>query len=184
MKGMRKYQAMQNLVVMTAILTLYGCGAAHVKTDTKTADMRQYDNVIIQQVKVYSLEQAAKNNDELQEKLRQWATFSRTELEGYAQRSPYMLVDSLNGASGRTLIVDLDVNVQYGNRALRWAVGFGAGQGGVDSELTMKDAASGKIQFHSEAHSDLSVGFAGGDMEAVLKENIRELLKDYKDSPD
>lgn len=179
---MRKFQPLRNLIAMLAVLLLYGCGVAHVKTDTQALDLRQYDNVLIQQVKLYSLEESAKDNDELQRKMRQWTAFSRAELEGYAQRSSYKLIDTLDAASGKTLTVDLDVNLQYGNRALRWAVGLGAGSGAVDSELTMKDAHSGKVKFHSEAHSDLSVGFGGGDMEEVLKENIRELLKDYPGS--
>ena len=179
---MSKFKLTQSLVVVIALLGLYGCGSAQVKTDTQTPDMRQYDNVLIRDVKVYSLEEAAKDNDELQKKLQQWASFSKTELEGYARRSPYELVNSLKNVSGKTLIVDLDVNVKYGNRALRWAIGFGAGSGAVDSTLTMRDANSGKVKFHSQAHSDLSIGFAGGDMELVLQENIRELLKDYKGS--
>ena len=43
----------------------------------------------------------------------------------------------------------------------------------------MRDAVSGEEKFHAVAESDLAVGGFGGDMEAVLKENIRELVEQY-----
>lgn len=55
------------------------------------------------------------------------------------------------------------MNVQYGNRALRWAVSFGAGKGGVNSILTVKDSKTWDIKYKAHADSDLAMGGAGGD---------------------
>jgi hypothetical protein len=179
---MNKFTYMKHLTIIVIISILYGCGEAYVRTDVQSQDLKEYDNILIQNVRVYSKEAAAKNNVPLQEKLKSWEEFSRNELEGYVNRSQYKLVKSLENVSGQTLIVDLDVNVQYGNRALRWAVGFGAGKGGVDSTLTVKDARTGEVKFQAEADSDLSMGGAGGDIGEVLEDNIRELIEQLKDS--
>lgn len=170
---------LRSLAVFSMILFLTACGAAHVRTDVNANDLFSYDNVLIKEVKVYSLEAAAKDNDALQLKLKDWEMFSRNELESYVENSQYKLVDSIDAATGQTLLVDLDVNVTYGNRALRWAVGFGAGKGGVNSVLTVKDAQSGEVKFRARADSDLSMGGAGGDVGAVLKRNIRKLVDQY-----
>ena len=177
---MNIFAYMKNLTTIVLIAMLCGCGVAHVKTDVQSQDLKEYDNILIRNIEVYSNETAAINNLPLQEKLKNWENFSRKELEGYVNRSQYKLVKSLENASGKTLIVDLDVNVQYGNRALRWVVGFGAGKGGVDSILTISDAKTGEVKLQAEANSDLSMGGAGGDIDDVLKENIKTLIEQLK----
>ncbi|MCP5007080.1 MAG: hypothetical protein GY941_24520 [Planctomycetes bacterium] len=161
---------------------LYGCGAAHIKTDMQSPDLRLYEKFYIRDVKVYSNEPNAKTNIKLQRKMEYWASFTRKELEGYIRESHYSLVDSVGTESEKVLIADIDVNVVYGNRALRWAVGFGAGKGGVDSLLTVNDAQTGKIKFKATSDSDLSMGGAGGDIDDVLKGNIRKLIDQYRKS--
>lgn len=158
---------------------LNGCGTAHTRTDVQAQNIESYQNILIQEVKVYSNEEAAKKNAPLQEKLRNWETYSRNQLEQYIKDSKYTLINSIDEIEGKTLLVDLDVNVQYGNRALRWAVGFGAGKGGVDSVLIFKDSVTGDIKYKAYANSDLSMGGGGGDIDDVLKKNIEKLLKQH-----
>lgn len=163
--------------ILFGFLTLTGCASTAVKSGIQSNDMNNYSNISIQKVKVYSEEANAKNNEPLQVKLKNWERFSRTELEGYVEKSKYQLVDAIDD---ETLLVDLDVNVEYGNRALRWAVGFGAGKGGVDSIITVKDSRSGEIKYQASAESELTMGAAGGDIEETLKENIKKLIDAYK----
>lgn len=163
--------------ILFGILTLSGCASTNVKSGIQSNDLSNYSNISIQSVKVYSEEANAKNNEPLQVKLKNWEHFSRAELEGYVKKSKYQLVGVVDD---ETLLVDLDVNVQYGNRALRWAVGFGAGKGGVDSVLTVKDSRSGEIKYQASAESDLTMGGAGGDIGETLKENIKKLIDAYK----
>jgi len=158
---------------------LFGCGVAHVKTEVQSSNMETYKNVIIENVKVYSNETAAKKNIALQEKLKKWELYSRTQLENHINSSKYTLLKSVSEDAEETLLLDLDVNVRYGNQALRWVIGFGAGKGGVDSVLTLKDAKNDEIKYKAHADSDLSMGPAGGSIESVLKENINELIKQY-----
>ncbi|GAB2896395.1 hypothetical protein ACCI51_04750 [Microbulbifer echini] len=179
---MSSYKTIKPLLMIVVFSILYGCGSAHVKTDIQSQNIGSYRNILIQDVRVYSNEQAAKSNAPLQEKLKRWESYSRTQLEQYVNGSKYTLINSLDEAEGNTLLVDLDVNVQYGNRALRWVVGFGAGKGGVDSVLTVKDSETGEVMYKANADSDLSMGGAGGDIGDVLEENIKELIKQYSDA--
>ena len=167
------------LTLVLVIATLYGCGVAHVKTDIASPDLHQYEKVYISDVRVYSEEAAAKDNAELQAKMDEWKSFARSELEGYLTESHYQLVDQPPTDDERVLVVDLDINVAYGNRALRYWVGFGAGKGGVDSVLSVSDSKTGAEKFRAVAASDLSMGAFGGDMHAVLEENIRQLVDQY-----
>lgn len=150
--------------ILIPLVFLYGCGVAHVKTDVAASDLNSYESVYIQDVKVYSNEAAAKTNEPLQVKMQEWTTFTRQEFENYVRNSNYELADSLPSTPNKSLIMDFDVNVAYGNRAMRWAVGFGAGKGGVDSLLTVKDANTGEVKFKANADSDISMGGAGGDI--------------------
>ncbi|WP_226647755.1 hypothetical protein [Microbulbifer variabilis] len=177
---MKHYKAPRLFFLMMTLSLLGGCGVAHVKTDVHSQSFEGYKNIQIEDVRVYSKERSAKNNSILQEKLKGWEVYSREKLEEYARESNYQIVKSSSEAEGKTLLVDLDVNVQYGNRALRWAIGFGAGKGGVESVLTVKDSETGIIKFKAHADSDLSMGGAGGDIEAVLKKNIKALIDQYR----
>lgn len=178
---MKIHQSTRLLFLLIVFLFLHGCSTAHIKVDIHEKNLKGYENILIQGVRVYSNEAAAKNNAPLQEKLKNWELFSRNQLEEYAINSNYNLIKSLDRVDGKTLLIDLDVNVQYGNRALRWAVGFGAGKGGVYSVLTVKDS-TGEIKYKAQADSDLSMGGAGGDIGAVLEKNIKKLIKQYRDT--
>ena len=168
------------LVLIFMFVVLNGCGVAHVRMDTPSTDLENYESVIIGVVKVYSNEAAAKNNIPLQEKLKNWESSSRAKLEEFIKKNRYKLIESREETSGNILVVNLDVNVQYGNRALRWAVGFGAGKGGVSSVLTAKDFDTGEIKFRANADSDLAMGGAGGDIGNVLASNVEKLLIQFK----
>ena len=73
------------------------------------------------------------------------------------------------------MIWNLDIDVQYGNRALRYTVGFGAGKGHVRSTLVVDDGAK-QEKYRSGADSDLAIGGFGGDIGAVLRDNIHKLV--------
>lgn len=146
-------------------------------------DLHQYEKVYISDIRVYSKEEAAKDNAELQAKMDEWKLFARNELEGYLNDSHYRLVEKIPPDGEQVLVVDLDINLAYGNRALRYWVGFGAGKGGVNSVLIVADSKTGEEKFRAVAESDLAMGGFGGDMEGVLKANIKELVDQYPDAP-
>ena len=170
----------KTIFLFAAVSILCACGSAHVKTNIQSQDLAEYENILIGDINVYSKEPAAKNNPELEKKLKEWTEYSRNKLNEYISSSKYRKITSLDNVAGNTLLIDLDVNVQYGNRALRWAIGFGAGKGGVNSTLTVKDAITGEIKYKAHADSDLSMGGAGGDIGVVLEENIKKLIDQYR----
>ena len=81
------------------------------------------------------------------------------------------------------MVVSLDVDLVYGNRAARYFGGFGAGKGSVDSVLSVMDPSTKVVKFKAVSESDLSMGAFGGDMQSVLKSNIKELIKQYPKPP-
>jgi len=179
---MKFVRSIKLLLIFTTGVFLFGCASTNLKTDVQSQDVSLYEKIYIGEVRVYSNEVAAKSNVALQKKLKSWEEYSRQQLEGYASDSRLALVDTLEGNTGNTLTIDLDVNVQYGNRALRWAVGFGAGKGGVDSSLVVKDPETGAVKYKAQANSELTMGGAGGDIGDVLEKNIKKLIAQYKGS--
>ncbi len=166
-------------LLLLVLTTLYGCGVAHVRTEVASANWSGYQAAYVKDVRVYSKEEAAKDNQALQDKMVEWHAQSLTQINNYLGRSRLTLLTDPPVESSRTLAVEIDTEVRYGNRALRYFVGFGAGRGGVTSTLTATDADSGAVKFQAESKSNLSVGIGGGDMGRVLKSNITELIKQF-----
>lgn len=175
-----KIRTIKAVLVWVTFTFLYGCGHAHVQTDIPVQDFTGYQRILINKVKVYSNEEAAKDNLALHEKIKVWGSFSRNQLERYVNNSEYQLISLIADANEDTLIIDLDVNVRYGNRALRWIASFGAGKGEVDSILTVTDAATYEIKFRGKASSDLLTGITGGDMGSVLEKNVEKQIAHFK----
>jgi hypothetical protein len=167
------------LFLLGVLLTLSGCGVAHVRTEIESTDLHQYDNVFIDVVDVHSQEVNAESNEKLQTKMIEWESFARAELEGYVNESHYQLLNKLPETPDSTLVVNLDIDLVYGSRAARYWAGFGAGKGSVDSVLTVSDPITKETKFRAVSESDLSMGGFGGDMQAVLKNNIKTLVEQY-----
>lgn len=178
-----------SLMLLLLVLTLYGCGpthvrSEHVRTELESADIHQYEKVFISKVDVDSQEETARDNVKLQDKMDEWEMFARGELEGYVTDSHYQLLPEAPGAAEKALIMNLDIDMVYGSRAKRYWVGSGAGRGSVDSVLTVSDSRTGEQKFRAVAESSLSVGGFGGDMEEVLKNNVRKIVDQYPRAPD
>lgn len=171
------------LGILGIFLTVSGCGAAHVRKEMQALDLDRYEKVYISDVRVYSLEKSAKDNKALLAKIEEWKVFARKELESYVEDSRYELLKNPPTANESVLLADLDIKVTYGNRALRYWGFFGAGAGGVDSTLTVADSRTREKKFIAKGASDLTIGFFGGNMEAVLKSNIENLIKQYPKRP-
>ncbi|MBL0059033.1 MAG: DUF4410 domain-containing protein [Elusimicrobia bacterium] len=169
--------------MLGGFLTVTGCGKVHVRKAVWSSDLHLYDKVYITDVKVYSEEESAKGNKDLLAKIEEWKTYARSEMESYVKNSRYQLLLTPPTEKDRVLLVKLDIKVTYGNKALRYWVGFGAGSGGVDSRLTVTDSRTGEKKFEVTGDSDLSVGAFGGNMEAVLKSNIKSLIEQYPKRP-
>jgi hypothetical protein len=167
-----------SLIIFTTFL--FGCSSLKINTEVEASNFDRYENVYVRDVKVYSNEKNAAGNKALQVKISEWKGFVREELNAYVNSSEFNTVDASKGAE--TLVIDMDVEVVYGNRFLRWFVGFGAGRGQVDTVLTVTDAETQKIKFKAVANSEVRGGGGGGDVGKLLQNNIRHLMKKYKQS--
>ena len=171
------------LTLQVSLVGLAGCGAAHVNTNTNEVKLPSYSAASIGKVSVYSNEKNAATNQALQDKLSRWQAETRAKIESAVTGSNLRLIEAAESNSesaDKRLIFAIDSNVRYGNRAVRWAVGFGAGKGGVSSKLTVTDAVSGAVVYSAAAESDLAMGGAGGDMDSVFAANIDKLLAQYR----
>lgn len=167
-------------LMLSFAVFLSACASLQTNVETKSNDLSDYKFVVIQSVKVYSKEAAAAKNDKLQVKLNNWNRYAEEELNKVLSAKGLEVVTSMPEITESMLVIDFDVNVTYGNRALRWVGGIGgAGKGGVVSSLKVSDAKSGSVKFKAGANSDLAMGGGGGDMGVVVKDNIKGLLKQF-----
>ena len=167
------------VLLVLATIAISACSNVTIKNHEHDADLHDYKYVYINKIDIYSKEPAAKDNQKLQNLMVEWEGFARDELERHVSNSSYELTKTLDKESSEVLVVDLDVDLVYGNRAARYWGGFGAGKGSVDSNLTVSDSATQDVKYNSTAESELTMGALGGDMQALLKDNIKALIKDY-----
>jgi hypothetical protein len=192
-----------SMILIAAIVAmLTACSSGPVRTETRADDLNRYRNAYIADVVVRSTE----NSANAQEENRKVEEFARAELQRIIEASRYRYLPARpastaaaeageqsgahndNGGSvtdelARTLAVSLSMDITWGNRALRYLVGFGAGQGRISSALTVKDAATGAVKYRSSKDSMLAMGLFGGSMEPIVRENIAGLLAEYPGQP-
>ena len=153
-------------------MLLCGCGAAHIKKITDAYNLGNYKNIYVADVSVNSTEQ----KEDLVALNESFSKDAKEEIiRTLEKKTNYLLIDKPDQNVNQTLIIETEIKIAYGNRALRYFVGFGAGKGSVVSTLRVKDNVSGGIKLELVSESDLAVGIFGGDMRQVVKENIKKL---------
>jgi hypothetical protein len=170
----------RDVVLFVLSMALAGCGAPHVTTAPGPVGLPEYKAAFVDRVTVASQEPNAQTNEPLQQKMREWQAQTRQQLQDGLRAHGYVVLSELPAqpTDAVVLIINCDVDVKYGNRAVRWAVGFGAGKGGVRSIFVGVDRQTGAERFRTAVASDLAMGGAGGDMGAVVKDNIAKLAAD------
>ena len=162
-------RSLSRALVLFAIALLAGCGFAHIQIAQPMTGGGRYQNAAIGRIQVESYE----HNDDAN-KLNERFTRLTEQLLRQEVGKRYRLVETTTEPG--TLVVDVHVIIQYGNRGLRYA-GLG-GQGSVDSTLTVVDGSSGEIQMRASSLSDLAMGLFGGDMKATVEDNIETLVRE------
>jgi len=164
---------LRRIAVLWALATaLVGCGAPHVTSAPAPAGLPGYKAVFIHHVVFRDEEPNAATNELLQQRLHEWESQSRQQLQDTLRERGYAVLDEKPADAHAILVLACDVDVQYGNRALRWAVGFGAGKGSVRSTLVASNGWNGAELFRASVASDLDMSVTGGDMSKVVRENI------------
>lgn len=166
--------SVRRILAVIVATTVVGCGAPHLRPQSSAATELPA-SAYIGRVTVSSQEEAAKSNVALQAKMQGWAVEARSRLLQALTTKGYHVVSEAPAQSGATLIWNLDVDVQYGSRAMRYWVGFGAGKGSVHSTLVIDDGAKSE-RYRSGVDSDLDMGAFGGDIGQVMHANLDELM--------
>lgn len=168
---------MRYLLIAVVVLLVSGCGTAHVRTDQAAEPLDSYTQLHVDNVTVSSTEKGEKFAT-LNEEFDEYAT-SRL-LEVIKEVDRFQLVPDEQVSEMSTIIAETNIDVNYGSRAKRYWVGFGAGKGMVRSTLVLRDAASKETLLQLSSDSDLTVGAFGGSMDATIRDNIDELMAELK----
>jgi hypothetical protein len=154
------------LAVLLAI-TLSACGGVKNYVEKQPGDLAKFKQVSVGTVAVSSKE----SNPDATAFNAQWKSMLTDRLQG-------MLQDRGRLASKAKTRVDAQVHVVYGNRALRYWVGFGAGAGSIRIVIELKDAA-GSVVYSTRTEADLGMGMFGGDMSKVASKAIDAAVADF-----
>lgn len=158
----------QTIIVTILAFSLHACGGVHHKVVTQPQSTLILEQIKLLPVKVNSKEQnpdALSLND-------QWKELVSSELQTILDAKRILIT----GDSNTTL--ECRIDVVYGNQALRYFVGFGAGSGHVSMSLKMKDKF-GAVLYATNTEADLSIGVFGGSMQQLVRKTINDALKEF-----
>lgn len=148
-------------------LGLSACGAVHSRVITPPDNIVVLKQVTLLPVEVVSQEQ---NPDALSLNA-QWKTMATDELQSL------LVSKNIAASSNGQATVGCRIEVTYGNRALRYFVGFGAGAGHMRVIIELKDTM-GAVRYAANSEADLSIGGFGGDMSQVARKTIEAAVKE------
>lgn len=155
-------------VVITAALFLSACGHVHSRATTQPDGLVVVKEVTSVSVDVTSEEQ----NPDALELNRQWKNMATDELRTMLGSKKIAISDTGDAS------VECRIEVVYGNRALRYFVGFGAGTGHFRVIVELKNK-QGKVLYSTLSEADLSVGAFGGSMSNVAHDAIKAAVKEF-----
>jgi len=156
------------VVSLLVTLALSGCGNVHTETIKPSEIAQPPREVVLAPVQVTSVEQDA----DVITMDAQWSKMATEQLQT-------ML-------AGKKIAISPDapatvlcrIQVRYGNRAMRYLVGFGAGRGNIDVSIGLQDK-DGKTLFTTDSKAHLAVGLFGGDMPGVVSDAIQAAVTEF-----
>lgn len=150
------------------LLTLSGCGGIHNVVNTSSNTAGQYRQLAVLPVELSSTD----TSPQVVALHEEWKKFAADQIQ------QLLAVKGITAADqGETGIV-CHIEVAYGNRALRYFVGFGAGAGHVTVAIEMK-GAGGKVLYSGTSKADLAIGAFGGDMKDTVRKTIQAAVKEF-----
>lgn len=157
------------LMVLILGVLMAGCGKIH-----NTLMVKPDSEVVVKEVTLLPVDLST--SDEQAPALLEL----QNELKKQAEDELQALLTSKNIAvsNKQNLTVGCHIEMAYGNRALRYFVGFGAGSGGVRVTIELKDEG-GVIRYATDTKADLSVGAFGGNMKEVARKAIHAAVKEF-----
>ncbi len=170
-------QIAKALFILLFMLSIIGCGKASYTVLVNPDNISSYENIYVADVSVSSKEQsenAKKVNEEM-------ITFTKDELlKAIKQKGSYNIIENAESCSN-CLILETNIEIVYGSRALRYIVGMGAGSGSCKINMKLTDPSSGQVKYETKSKSKLAGGAFGGSMDATVKNNIIGTVKQFVD---
>jgi len=134
----------------------------------------QPDNVaVFKQVTLLPVEVSSTEQDpdalDLNE---QWKKLATDELQSL------LASKNIEVSSHGPATVGCRIEIVYGNGALRYFIGFGAGAGHIQVRVELKDS-DGTVRYATASKADLAMGLGGGDMSHVAQNAIQKAVKEF-----
>jgi hypothetical protein len=156
------------LSMLILALGIAGCSGVHTGVVIQPDNIAAYKEITLLPPDVFSREEtpdAVAINQELKE-------LATKELQALMNSKQITVSD--NGKA----TVECNIKVDYGNRAMRAMVGYGAGTGYVKVRIELKDS-NGVTRYATKSEAELSAGLIGGDMSEVARDAVRTAVKDF-----
>jgi hypothetical protein len=156
------------LLMLLLALTLAACGGVHTAVVTEPDNIDVLKEITLLPPDVTSVE-LGRNERASNAYLKSLAV---SELQALLNTKRIVLSDKSKATLG------CRINVDYGNRNLRYIVGFGAGAGHITIEIELKDG-TGVTRYATKSEADLSFGAFGGDMSDVSIIALQDAFKAF-----
>jgi len=156
------------ITISVFAFALFGCGGIRHSVTTSPQNISALKQVTLLPVDVSSKEQtpdALSLND-------QWKSVATVELQ------TLLNTKKITATSNSDTTLGCRIDVVYGNRALRYFVGLGAGSGHMRVAIELKDK-NGTVLYATDSKSTLAGGFFGGDMSRVARKTIVEAVRKF-----
>ncbi len=162
---MKKF--VQIALITAFVYGLFACGSVNHRIAVQPQNNLSLKQVKLMPVEVISKEQ---NSDALalNAQCKEIATY---ELQ-------ILLQDKNISLNNSDIVVDCLIYVVYGDRALRYCVGFGAGSGYMSVTIELKNV-QGTVLYATNSQAVLTMGLFGGDMSQVARNTIVAAVKEF-----
>ena len=159
---------LQVITIIVFAFALYACGGVHHKIATQPQSIPALKQAKLLSVEVSSKEQ----NPEALSLNDQWKKIATDELQTLLDTKNIIATNNSDTTFG------CKIDLVYGNRALRYIVGFGAGAGHMRVTIELKDK-HGAVLYATNSEADLAIGVFGGDMSEVARKTIVAAVKEF-----
>lgn len=172
----KKIMKKMSLIVVFLLLSIapIGCGKAHFELLKPPEAGSSYKNIQVADVVVTSNEKGQKYDD-LNTKFASSA--KEIFINSLKDKGIY---DIAKGSSTDVFTLESKIDLDYGNRALRYWIGFGAGAGHCVTIMELKDS-SGNVKIKTKTKSDLAMGAFGGSMDKTINRNVKIAIEKFVD---
>jgi len=144
------------------------------RDDYRSRAITPPDNIVmLKQVTLLPVEVVSKEqNPDALSLNAQWKTMATDELHSL------LVSKNIAASSNGQATVGCCIEVAYGNRALRYFVGFGAGAGHLRVTIELKDRLE-TVRYAANSEADLAIGGFSGDMSQVVRKTIEAAVKEF-----